>query len=41
MPDVRKGQAPAPIDRDAFHDKFQQSFVDPAFAVENDAIARL
>jgi multimeric flavodoxin WrbA len=41
MPDVRKGQAPAPIDRDAFHDKFQQSFVDPAFAVEQDAIGRL
>ena len=41
MPEVRKGQAPPPIDRDAFHDKFQQSFVDPAFAVEKDAIARL
>jgi multimeric flavodoxin WrbA len=41
MPDVRKGQAPPPIDRDAFHDKFLQSFVDPAFAVEKDAIARL
>ena len=41
MPDVRKGQAPPPVDRDAFHDKFQQSFVDPAFAVEKDAIARL
>ena len=41
MPDVRKGQAPAPLDRDAFRDRFAQSFVDPAFAVEKDAIARL
>jgi multimeric flavodoxin WrbA len=41
MPDVRKGQSPPPLDRDAFHDKFQQSFVDPAFHVEREAIARL
>jgi len=41
MPDVRKAQAPAPLDRDAFRDRFSQSFVDPAFAVEQDAIARL
>jgi hypothetical protein len=41
MPDVRKGQAPPPIDREAFREKFQQSFVDPAFAVEQDAISRV
>ena len=41
MPDVRKGQAPPPLDRDAFRTRFAQSFVDPAFAVEKDAIARL
>ncbi len=41
MSDVRKGQAPPPLDRDAFRTRFAQSFVDPAFAVEKDAIARL
>lgn len=41
MPEVRKGQAPPPLDRDAFGESFQQSFVDPAFAPEKEAIARL
>jgi hypothetical protein len=41
MPDVRKGQAPPDLDRDAFRDRFNASFRDPAFAVEQDAIARL
>ena len=41
MPDVRKGQAPPPFDRDAFRERFEQSFVDPAFGVEHDAIVRL
>ena len=38
---VRKGQAPAPITRSKFHLRFMQSFYDPAFAVEAEAIARL
>ena len=41
MPDVRKGQAPPPLDRDAFRERFEQSFFDPGFAAERDAIARL
>ena len=41
MPDVRKGQAPPPLDRDAFRERFEQSFFDPAFAAERDAISRL
>ena len=41
MPEVRKGQAPPKLDRDAFHERFLQSFVDPAFAAEKEAIARL
>ena len=38
---IRKGQAPAPIGRRKFHQRFLQSFNDPAFAVEADALARL
>jgi len=41
MPEVRKGQAPPPLDRDAFRDRFHEAFVDPAFAVERDALARI
>jgi multimeric flavodoxin WrbA len=41
MIDVRKGQAPPKLDRDAFRRHFQSSFFDPAFAAESEAIARL
>jgi multimeric flavodoxin WrbA len=38
---VRKGQAPDTLARDAFHARFMQSFQDPAFAPEREALARL
>jgi multimeric flavodoxin WrbA len=38
---VRKGQAPAVLSREAFHERFMQSFVDPAFRAEDEALARL
>ncbi|MBE7942297.1 MULTISPECIES: flavodoxin family protein [Ramlibacter] len=38
---IRKGQAPAMLDRQAFHERFMQSFYDPAFDAEKPAIARL
>jgi multimeric flavodoxin WrbA len=41
MTDVRKGQAPPPLARDEFGQRFRESFADPAFAPEKDAIARL
>lgn len=41
MTTVRKGQAPALLSRDAFHERFMQSFVDPAFRQEDEALARL
>jgi multimeric flavodoxin WrbA len=41
MTDVRKGQAPPQLDRDAFRERFEAAFVDPAFAPEQAAIARL
>ena len=41
MPDVRKGQAPPLLGRDAFRAHFLQSFYDPAFGVEQAAIDRL
>jgi hypothetical protein len=41
MPEVRKGQAPSPLERDAFRERFERAFVDPAFAVEKEAIGRL
>jgi len=41
MTDVRKGQAPATLDRAAFGRRFRQHFFDPAFDVESEAIARL
>lgn len=39
--DIRKGQAPAPLTREQFHQRFNVRFYDPAFAGEHDAIARL
>ena len=39
--EIRKGQAPAPLVRDAFGIRFRASFVDPAFRGEDASIARL
>jgi multimeric flavodoxin WrbA len=41
MSTVRKGQAPAMLARDAFHERFMQNFFDPAFRAEEAAISRL
>ena len=41
MIDVRKGQAQSMLDRDQFHERFAQRYVDPAFDVEREAIGRL
>jgi multimeric flavodoxin WrbA len=41
MTTVRKGQAPAVLSREAFHERFMQSFVDPAFRTEDPALARI
>lgn len=40
-PTVRKGQAPPPLDRQAFGERFRRRFFDPAFDAEREAIARL
>lgn len=40
-PTVRKGQAPAVLSRKIFHDRFMQSFMDPAFKPEAEALGRL
>jgi multimeric flavodoxin WrbA len=41
MIEIRKGQAPAPIARAEFSLRFRAAFFDPAFRVEEPAIARL
>ena len=41
MTEVRKGQAPAVLSRSAFHERFIESFMDPAFRAEDDAISRI
>ena len=41
MMKIRKGQAPAPLTRAEFHERFIVRFYDPAFAAESEAIARL
>ena len=38
---IRKGQAPAPLERSEFALRFHQSFVDPAYRAEEEAIGRL
>jgi multimeric flavodoxin WrbA len=38
---VRKGQAPPPLSREQFRERFEASYFDPAFDAERDAIARL
>ena len=39
--EIRKGQAPAPLGRAEFGARFRASFADPAFRVQDAAIARL
>ncbi len=41
MTEVRKGQAPATLSRTEFHERFMQSFMDPAFRAEDQAISRV
>jgi len=41
MTEVRKGQAPGQIERAAFHERFMDSYRDPAFRSEADALARI
>ncbi len=41
VPTVRKGQAPAVLSRKTFHERFMQSFMDPAFKPEAEALSRL
>ncbi|GAA4342966.1 flavodoxin family protein [Variovorax defluvii] len=41
MTDVRKGQAPLPIERGAFHERFMQRFRDPAYQAELEALSRI
>ena len=41
MTKIRTGQAPAPLTRAEFHERFAQRFYDPAYESERDAIARL
>ncbi len=41
MTKIRKGQAPAPLTRAEFHERFNVRFYDPAYAAEVEAIARL
>jgi multimeric flavodoxin WrbA len=41
MTKIRKGQAPAPLSRIEFHDRFAQSFKDPLFAPQEAALARV
>ena len=38
---IRKGQAPAPLDRAQFSARFRAAFVDPAFRDEDPSLARL
>jgi multimeric flavodoxin WrbA len=41
MPTIRKGQAPAPLARAAFHERFMQAFFDPAWQAESTALGRM
>ena len=41
MTDIRKGQAPDHLPRDEFGRRFRGQFVDPAFQVEGEALARI
>ena len=39
--EIRKGQAPAPLARAQFSERFRASFIDPAFRAEDTSITRL
>ena len=41
MPGIRKGQVAAFVPRTVFRERFQNSFVDPAFYGERDALQRI
>ncbi len=41
MIQIRKGQAPAPLERAPFAERFRASFKDPAFRAEDASITRL
>ena len=41
MIEIRKGQAPAKLGRSEFNSRFRAAFIDPAFGVEEQSIARL
>jgi len=41
MTEVRKGQAPAPIGRETFHERFMDAYRDPAFQAEAAALQRI
>ena len=41
MTQIRTGQAPAPLTREQFRERFNGRFYDPAFEAEREAIARL
>jgi multimeric flavodoxin WrbA len=41
MTEVRKGQAPAVLSRELFHERFMKSFMDPAYRAEDEAISRV
>jgi multimeric flavodoxin WrbA len=38
---VRKGQAPPPLEREAFHERFMDAFHDPAYRPEGEALQRI
>ena len=39
--EIRKGQAPAPLERTEFNVRFRAAYIDPAFRAEDSAISRL
>lgn len=41
MTEIRKGQTPAVLSRTVFHERFMESFMDPAFRHEAEAISRV
>ena len=41
MTPIRTGQAPAALSRSVFHERFMESFMDPAFQAEAEAISRV
>ena len=41
MTKIRKGQAPAPLERAQFNERFRAFFADPAFRAEDESIERL